>query len=191
MKYPNVKDYIVVLEDVIPSSLCDDIIEEYKDCNLWNHATVGYDSGSTSVNPSVRSCQEISLSHESVIVDSLLRRELDNRVFACVGNIIKMYANKFPECKIFKDDGYQLLRYEVGQRYVQHTDHIGNLSRMVSCSLLLNDNYEGGEWAFFDGEYILKPKKGSAIVFPSTFIYPHQILPVMSGTRYSIVSWFN
>jgi len=175
MKYPdNIKDYIVVLEDVIPISLCDDIIEEYKDCNLWSNTTVGYDSGSTVVNRNIRSCQEISLSHESVI-----------------GNIIKRYANKFPECKIFKDDGYQLLRYEVGQRYVQHTDHVGNLSRMVSCSLLLNDNYEGGEWAFFDGEYILKPKKGSAIVFPSTFIYPHQILPVMSGTRYSIVSWFN
>jgi hypothetical protein len=27
-------------------------------------------------------------------------------------------------------------------------------------------------------------------MFPSNFLYPHSVLPVTEGTRYSIVTWF-
>ena len=61
--------------------------------------------------------------------------------------------------------------------------------RTLSCSLALNDGYEGGELAFFDGELKYKLKKGDMMIFPSSFTYPHQVLPVISGTRYSIITW--
>ena len=32
-------------------------------------------------------------------------------------------------------------------------------------------------------------KKGDLLVFPSSFTYPHEVLPVKSGTRYSIITW--
>jgi predicted 2-oxoglutarate/Fe(II)-dependent dioxygenase YbiX len=60
----------------------------------------------------------------------------------------------------------------------------------VSCSFALNDNYEGGEFSFFDGQIKIKLPKGAALLFPSNFMYPHQILPVTNGTRYSIITWF-
>jgi hypothetical protein len=28
-------------------------------------------------------------------------------------------------------------------------------------------------------------------MFPSNFMYPHAIKPVLSGTRYSIITWFD
>jgi predicted 2-oxoglutarate/Fe(II)-dependent dioxygenase YbiX len=62
--------------------------------------------------------------------------------------------------------------------------------RSVSCSFALNDDYEGGEFAFFDRELKYKLKKGSILLFPSSFMYPHEIMPVTKGTRYSIVTWF-
>ena len=36
----------------------------------------------------------------------------------------------------------------------------------------------------------IKLKKGDAIMFPSNFMYPHEIMPVTQGTRYSIITWF-
>jgi len=60
----------------------------------------------------------------------------------------------------------------------------------VSCSFALNDDFGGGEFAFFDRELIYNLKKGSVIMFPSNFMYPHEIMPVIKGTRYSIITWF-
>ena len=44
---------------------------------------------------------------------------------------------------------------------------------------------------FFDGQHTQELKKGSVVVFPSSYTYPHQVTPVTSGERYSVVSWFN
>ena len=35
----------------------------------------------------------------------------------------------------------------------------------------------------------IKPNKGSAIIFPSNFMYPHQAKKVISGIRWSVVAW--
>jgi predicted 2-oxoglutarate/Fe(II)-dependent dioxygenase YbiX len=52
----------------------------------------------------------------------------------------------------------------------------------------LNDDYEGGELVFWESETI-KLKAGSIMIFPSNFMYPHKVMPVTKGTRYSYVSW--
>ena len=70
-------------------------------------------------------------------------------------------------------------------------DNFLGFQRAVSCSIALNDGFEGGEFAFFNGEVSYKQAKGSMLLFPSSFQYPHQVNPVTSGTRYSIVTWFN
>jgi predicted 2-oxoglutarate/Fe(II)-dependent dioxygenase YbiX len=54
----------------------------------------------------------------------------------------------------------------------------------------LNDNFEGGEFSFFDEDLRYKIPKGAALMFPSNFMYPHQIMPVTKGVRYSIITWF-
>lgn len=89
--------------------------------------------------------------------------------------------------KVTPDD---LLRYRTGQFYIQHTDSFKAQQRSVSCSFLLNDDYEGGEFAFFDREIMIRGGKGSIVMFPSNFMFPHEILPVTSGTRYSIITWY-
>ena len=87
------------------------------------------------------------------------------------------------------DTGYILLKYNTGDYVREHVDTWSGENRTLSCSMILNNDYEGGELAFFNGEYKLNPKKGDIVIFPSSFTYPHQVLPVTSGTRYAVITW--
>ena len=37
--------------------------------------------------------------------------------------------------------------------------------------------------------FFKNPQRGDLVIFPSSFTYPHEVLPVKSGTRYSIITW--
>lgn len=183
------EDYILVIDDVVPHDLCDDILKEYTTTyDIWNTAQII--GGVT--DTSIRNVTSIGISQEEIISqNSNVRRQLDNRMFESASLAINSYKTKFPLTNITNDSGYDLLRYNVGQFYKQHVDSFTTTPRAVSCSFALNEDYDGGEFAFFDSRLKIKTKKGSALMFPSTFLYPHEILPVTRGTRYSIVTWFN
>ena len=78
-------------------------------------------------------------------------------------------------------------------KYDWHHDTFwGNPSRYdrkISVVIQLSDpeDYEGGEFVLC-GEPLEK-KKGSAVVFPSNFMFPHEVQKVTSGDRYSIMTW--
>ena len=92
-----------------------------------------------------------------------------------------------------------LLRYERGQEYFWHTDQCLTSkvtlnpytvdTRQWSSVLYLNDDFEGGETRVLDE--IFHPKKGTALVFPSSWHYPHTALPVKQGTKYAAVTWYH
>jgi len=73
--------------------------------------------------------------------------------------------------------------------------HIHGYVRKLSMTVLLNSNYEGGEFqfaAYQKGECTIDTpefnKTGSIIVFPSDM--EHRVAPVTKGIRYSLVTWF-
>ncbi len=72
-----------------------------------------------------------------------------------------------------------------------HVDHMDLYPRVLSCSLILNDNYDGGDFVFFDEEYLIEKKKGSIIMFPSNFCFPHAVTPVSNGDRHAIITWIH
>lgn len=183
----NIKSYIEVFESIIPDELCDRIISEYENTNEWsNSLTIG------GLNTNIRNCKLIDIStQESIGKNEIVRKKIDDDVYSVVTNIFSKMNDKYSNLSASKDSGYGLLKYEEGGFYVQHTDNHTECPRTLSCSLCLNDDYEGGEFAFFDRELKYKLKKGSAIIFPSNFMYPHEIMPVKSGIRYSIITWFN
>ncbi len=184
----NVNDYIVVFEDVMTHALCDAVLEEFSNEEEWVKTLIG---STGNVDTSIRSAETIVISYPHIIEkNKKVRHKLDKYVFASAGLAIRKYNEKFPLAKIEEDSGYELLRYKEGQFYTQHTDSFKARPRAVSCSFALNDDYEGGDWGFFDREIILKVPKGSAILFPSNFMYPHEIMPVTKGTRYSLITWF-
>ena len=187
MQHNKLEDYIYVVKNALSLSLCDEILNEFKNSDEWQDTTVG--SGNVAKN--VRNCQTIGISFSGVIQkNSVVRHKLDNAIFDGAAKCIQEYNNKFPHCRIEEDSGYDLLKYPEGCFYIQHVDSFKERPRAVSCSFILNDDFEGGEFAFFDRELKYKLEKGDAIMFPSNFLYPHSVLPVINGTRDSIVTWF-
>jgi hypothetical protein len=91
----------------------------------------------------------------------------------------------------------RLNRYTKNTSMRIHCDHIksifdGQIKGIPTLSIVisLNDKseYEGGEFQMFgDKQYDLDA--GDMIIFPSNFLYPHEVLPVTNGVRYSCVSW--
>lgn len=180
------RDYIVVLENIVSNELCDEIINEYVNDKNWVN-TITNDG----VRQDIRRCDSIYISDASIIQQNKEKRKsIDEKIFTCAVSSIERYIKKFRPASVQGDSGYTLLRYKEGEFYTEHTDHYLQAPRIVSCSFTLNDDFEGGDFGFFNRELIYKPPKGSALMFPSNFMYPHEIIPVIKGIRYSIVTWF-
>jgi hypothetical protein len=99
---------------------------------------------------------------------------------------LNIYRGKFPLTSR-SDSGFDILRYEPGQFIGQHRDDM--VPRVLSMSIALNNEYTGGEFKFWDDEPF-RLRGGCALMFPPQFMYPHQILPVNTGIRYSMITWF-
>ena len=81
-------------------------------------------------------------------------------------------------------ENIRILKYEKGQCIKDHSD-VGYRTR-ASCTLNLNEDYEGGEFRFFDGQIKDTYKTGDAMIFPAEPIWIHGTEPITKGVRYSI-----
>jgi len=190
-KYPsNLADYILYVPKMFPEDLLSRVLQEYQSSDEWQQARVGMGAGAEDIT--VRGAKTINISiPETISRNEQVRQQLDADLLFYVNKSIKAYAEAYPECNIVKDSGYELLRYNVGMGYKQHIDNFIDAPRAVSCSIAVNDDYEGGEFTFFDQTISYKQEKGSVLLFPSSFQYPHQVNPVTKGVRYSIITWFS
>lgn len=115
----------------------------------------------------------------------------------------------------------QLLLYNEGDFYAKHADdsseiinaqkqtigfhQVAPLRKLTSIlflsscdeNLTQQNQFSGGELVFnylFDAtqkNIVIKPKAGMMIVFPSNPIFSHEVLPVKSGKRATLVQWHN
>jgi 2-oxoglutarate-Fe(II)-dependent oxygenase superfamily protein len=144
----------------------------YKDTNRTSHSFM-VSSSDPDFGPCLRRFEEALL-----------------RAFHTGVTAYKAYNNFL---NITHDSGFEMLRYHEGERFGIHTDAIlggGEGLRQLSALLYLNDDYEGGETYFPRQSLKFKAKAGDLLLFPSTFCYPHESLPVTKGTKYAIVTWF-
>jgi hypothetical protein len=123
---------------------------------------------------------------DDVSAHVLLSSYLDDVLLPC----IKDYQTDYRALAWNSNEGWQLLKYGVGQHFVNHVDDSKMFNRTVSMSFYLNDDYEGGEIEFPRFGLQIKPEPNQMIMFPSNYVYNHVVNPVTSGTRYAIVAWF-
>jgi predicted 2-oxoglutarate/Fe(II)-dependent dioxygenase YbiX len=186
LKHKLLEDYIYIVKDALSNEVCDKILNEFKSSDEWLDTEIA-----SGINKNVRNCQTIVISYPHIIQKNQdTRHALDALVFEGAAKCIKEYNTKFPHCRIEEDSGYELLKYPEGCFYIEHVDSFKASPRAVSCSFILNDDFEGGEFAFFNKELKYKLEKGDALLFPSNFMYPHEVMPVTKNTRYSIITWF-
>lgn len=182
----NLKDYIKVYKDFLSSSECKAVIKKLKKETWGSHSY--YDARA---NSSYQYENELFVT--SPINDPFFD-EINNKLW----NLISIYIGGLNFSHYTAWSGYSLIRfnrYDVGSEMRKHCDHIqslfdGDRKGIPTLTILgsLNNNYKGGELLMFD-EQITELKEGEVMIFPSNFLYPHQIKPVTKGTRYSFVSW--
>jgi hypothetical protein len=183
------RDFVKIY-DVFDTKFCKKVIKEIEQDKNWGlHAYYDYSSDSSHSNDD---------DLDVLINDSKKTNKIMEKLYKVIENYIFVDLKSHGVDFIFNWHGYTKIRYnryKVGTRMKLHCDHIhsifdGNLKGVPWLTLLgsLNDKFEGGELILFKNiDYKLKP--GQVMVFPSTLMYPHEVLPVKKGTRYSFVSW--
>tara|TARA_A100001388_G_scaffold27642_1_gene17837 strand:+ start:505 stop:1056 length:552 start_codon:yes stop_codon:yes gene_type:complete len=105
---------------------------------------------------------------------------------------LPQYAEWFPQ-KIFFEE-LRIKKYEPGtdDQFLIHTDVQDHESakRYLAFLIYLNDDFKGGETTFPYNKLTIKPETGKVLVFPPTWQYPHNGLPVKSGSPKYIMSTY-
>jgi len=104
-----------------------------------------------------------------------------------------LYSQDHPLFSVQKMTDFRINRYSEGGFMSKHCDNIHHSHGQqygfpqATVLLYLNDDYEGGEFYVADKKF--EPKRASALIFPSNFMFPHEAKVVTKGTRWSIVTW--
>ena len=134
---------------------------------------------------------ELSVTYSQIETKDLIMKE--------IWNTLKKYIQELNMGGWFVSwNGYSEVRfnrYHTDTQMKLHCDHIhsmfdGNRKGIPTLSVLgsLNNDYKGGELVFWDDK-VVELKAGEIMIFPSNFLYPHEVKLVTEGTRYSFVSW--
>ena len=176
------EEAIVILNNLTNKDFIE-LIKKYTDKKAINKlATFGGDTEKT----------------RNVFGHSLTKDIISDKIFfKHIDGIIKQhyfhYKIKFPYIETSNLNQIDLLKYEGGGKYEIHTDHCHQAQRTLTFILNLNEDYEGGDFVFYNQDNTemkrIKCKASTCIMFPSNFQYPHRIEPITKGTRYSIVAW--
>jgi hypothetical protein len=190
----NIKDYIVV-KNCIPSEVCDTLVKDISSKGYWEtHRWQNY--GVIKDRPTFPSTELETLESTP---------DQNELLYPFMGEALKSYEDRIRENNSFVDFvsncglhvacPIRFNRYNPHTLMRAHHDHIhslfdGDRKGIPTLSIVgvLNDDYEGGEFKFFN-DYKVELLKGDIVIFPSLFLYPHRVEKVTKNTRYSFVSW--
>lgn len=182
------QDHILEIKKFFPEAVCEKILLYFE--NYLEDAKVTNDDNPIQKN--IRNCQTTHLLHrETTFGAKLLLQFIRKEIFKAT----KVYEDKFKYFSVNKINQIDLLKYDsnafdVGYKF--HVDQGTNASdRTVSVSICLNNKFEGGEFVFsVNGKEVVYPQNiGDLLLFPSNFMFPHQVNKVTKGTRYALISW--
>ncbi len=159
------------------------VLEKIKKSRAWYSARVRKDVGDgryRSVKmPSVRQARILDPYRATKIYDDFDRR---------VDQIIKPVVKRIWHADLTTHIGTQFIRYSPNGHYEAHTDSGLDLQeRYFSVLCYLNDDFEGGHTSFPYLGYEAIPKRGRAIIFPSS--YMHCAEPVIQGEKFVALTW--
>jgi len=180
------KEWIGYYEDILSNKLSEDIALNSKG---WRESTFANEKGNISSEGSLK----------RVVMDETYIKE--NMIYwvdlvNATKKVVSLYQKKHPYMKYFNPNritDFRVNKYGKGGFMSEHIDNIHHSHEQkygfpeASLLFFLNDGYEGGELVIADTMY--KPKRNSAIIFPSNFMFPHFVNKIEKGTRYSIITW--
>jgi hypothetical protein len=186
-----IKNFIKVYDEVLPWNVLGNIIRYANNHeSLFEKTKIGSGQGETNFN--IRKTYTCVLSNSGKSMSNvhwfnLLHHYFNKHLISYQADTNTLDYNFKKICDI------EILKYKQDGFYTWHTDHFADIPRTMSCILLLNNDYEGGNLCFRNpdgsGEWELEVKPNRMIIWPSNFLYPHTVKPVTKGMRYSVVAW--
>jgi predicted 2-oxoglutarate/Fe(II)-dependent dioxygenase YbiX len=183
----NLQSYVRIYSGIVEPNVCKQTIEDLRNVNWLKHE---YTSVSDYSSRSINGENELSVTFEPIST----KNYIESKVWEAYKNyIMSLNFQWFNGWKSFTDVRFN--RYDEGQIMTLHCDHINSIFDgerkgvpIMTALGCLNEDYEGGDLTIFDDSFI-KMKTGDIVVFPSNFLFPHKVNPVLKGTRYSFVCW--
>ena len=176
-------DYIFYYPEAMSPSLCDKVIKHFETQADWKQSTF-----STSYNNTGTS--KVSMEEYWIGKPVSHYQDIKNTFEYC----LKDYTHFHNKIKSVEFTDFRINRYTAGGFMKEHIDNIHHSHGQkqgyphLTSLIFLNDDYEGGDFVLCGDKYIEKVQ-GSAIVFPSNFMFPHEVKEVKKGKRYSIMTW--
>jgi len=185
----NIEFYVSKYSNFLDKKTCESVLKKIKNLNWQEHKF--YDAKKQKYN-------NVSGEQELESLFSIQNIPIINKVSKKLWFAIQKYITSL-DFKWYQGwQGYSSLKfnkYSLNKKMAEHCDHItdlfdGNRKGIPTLTIigLLNDNFKGGKFIMFKNKEI-KLKQGDLLIFPSNFVYPHRVDPVIKGTRYSFVSW--
>ena len=173
-----ITDFVQVF-NVLPNSLCDRVVATYEldpdwEQHKWYKPTE--DTKEAQHNKEL----DVLFNKDLIVLEEYVRTAISKYYLKVNANYLVTY---------FSD--IRLNKYSTGTLMSEHVDLIrrrsGDGVPVLSIVGQLNQGYTGGE--FIMNNQVVNLVQGDILIFPSTFLYPHRVNEVTSGTRYSFVTW--
>lgn len=186
-------EFIVVIRGLAPKDVCQEILDLYREDPNWRWAQT-----QAGLNLDQRKVKELCLSSPEVCQQSEKHQTWDSKLFFLMAKAKDIYLKTLVDKRgvkhlpeVVSDEGYNLLHYAEGYYFKEHCDEGPNMGRVLTCTLNLSDDHDGGTFRFLRGAFDVRLKAGDAVLFPSSFLFPHEVTQITRGERYAIVTWFH
>ena len=185
-----ISDYIFFYPDVMDKKTCEWIINRYDTTAKWKESQFADEYGQTGTS-------KVAMDEYWIGPPDPYYQNIFKTFDYCVNDYILFILShtSVQEGQIGREfTDFRINRYKEGGFMKRHVDAIHHSHGQktgyphLTSLIFLNDDYEGGEFVLCGDKYIEKIQ-GSAIVFPSNFMYPHEVKEVTEGKRYSVMTW--
>ena len=186
----DLRSYVRVYKNFLKKETCEDTLVRLKEIEFEQHKFYDHSTGIAEPKSGKDELDSFCDMNGDMVKQSPF-------LIAVLWSAIKQYQEQLELPWFDTWEAYSPIKYNKyteNKKMAPHVDHIKSLFEgknrgvpILTCLGLLNDDYTGGEFLLCDEEVDLK--QGDLLIFPSNFMYPHQVKPIKSGTRYSYISW--
>ncbi len=176
---------IGVVENFVSPELCQKIL--------------AYSKGAQANPMSQLAVSEENRFSETRVGEEILIDGMDKEIIALITRAYQEEVSSFYSADIEWVERPQILRYGMGGKYKPHADAyvwrpqkkqwVKVIDRDYSILIYLDEQFEGGALYFNLLDYLIKPKAGMLVFFPSDQVHMHEAQEVITGKRHAIVTW--
>lgn len=178
----SLSDFVHVYPNVLSDEVCDQLVSYFEE-NRDKHERVSNDGYPNFTQLNLTQNREICEVVHNLLIKTTL--EYKNKYYTYFSNY------PLPEKHSFEE--FRIKRYNPNSddRFDTHVDVVNHSSarRFLSFFWYLNTVEIGGDTVFEHCE--IKPCKGSLVVFPPLWMFPHQGKTPISGSKYLLSTYLH